>query len=158
MHPGDCPLCRAALQTPILRECRFWRSAVNRNQDLLGKTIIVLKRHEESVAGLRTEEWTELLGEIRYVTDCVRGAFDPDHFNYSFLMNMDRHVHLHVIPRYVGPRTLAGVEFSDPEYPAAYQLAPSAAEVAPPAVIAAVYRALVERAGEPRNGPDDHQR
>jgi diadenosine tetraphosphate (Ap4A) HIT family hydrolase len=78
------------------------------------------------------------------VTERVRAAFAPDHFNYSFLMNLDRHVHLHVIPRYVGTRQLAGVTFEDPDYPDAYGATP-ASELASEPVVEAVTRAL--RAG-----------
>jgi diadenosine tetraphosphate (Ap4A) HIT family hydrolase len=33
-----------------------------------------------------------------------------------FLMNLDRHVHLHVVPRYRTARTYAGEVFDDPDY------------------------------------------
>lgn len=86
------------------------------------------------------EEWRELRDEVRWVTERVQRAFEPDHVNYSFLMNLDRHVHLHVIPRYVGMRQLAGVKFADPDYPDAY--AASSSDVASAEVIAAVAAAL----------------
>jgi diadenosine tetraphosphate (Ap4A) HIT family hydrolase len=50
----------------------------------------------------------------------LRSAFAPDHFNYAFLQNQDRHVHLHVIPRYAAPREVSGVVFDDPDYPDHY--------------------------------------
>lgn len=120
MTTGECVLCRAELATPIVRRSRFWRVALNRNQNQLGKTIIVLGRHLEEVALLSVDEWSELHTEVCWTTEHLRSAFTPDHFNYSFLQNRDRHVHLHVIPRYVGTRRIAGVEFSDPDYPARY--------------------------------------
>lgn len=53
-------------------------------------------------------------------------AFQPDHFNYAFLQNQDRHIHLHIIPRYNEPRVFAGITFDDPDYPAHYAVpAPS---------------------------------
>jgi diadenosine tetraphosphate (Ap4A) HIT family hydrolase len=52
--------------TGIIREGRHWRTAINRTQDRLGKTILVLRRHEESVAGLTGEEWADLRGELRW--------------------------------------------------------------------------------------------
>lgn len=48
------------------------------------------------------------------------GAFSPDHYHYAFLQNADRHVHLHVIPRYAGPRKFAGERFVDPDWPGHY--------------------------------------
>ncbi len=49
-------------------------------------------------------------------------AFAPVHFNYAFLQNQDRHVHLHVIPRYAKPRDVAGVRSTDSAYPDHYEL------------------------------------
>jgi diadenosine tetraphosphate (Ap4A) HIT family hydrolase len=139
---SDCLLCRGRLETPVIRESQHWVTFINRNQNLLGKTIIALRRHEEDVAALTLEEWTELRPEIRWITTRLQQAFAPDHFNYSFLMNADLHVHLHVIPRYIGNRKLAGVEFADREYPDSYRRPPTPAEVASNAVIVAVEEAL----------------
>ena len=40
-------------------------------------------------------------------------CFQPEHFNYMFLMNQDAHVHLHVIPRYRTECSFAGVVWAD---------------------------------------------
>jgi diadenosine tetraphosphate (Ap4A) HIT family hydrolase len=138
---GDCVLCHRPPDWPVVRESELWFTVVNRNQNLLGKTFIALRRHEEDVAALTPREWAELRAEVRWVTERVARAFAPDHFNYSFLMNLDRHVHLHVIPRYVGMRELAGATFEDPEYPDAYGPAPES-ELASAAVVDAVTDAL----------------
>jgi diadenosine tetraphosphate (Ap4A) HIT family hydrolase len=79
MMPGmeGCVLCG-----PLAGEVRtgdYWRVAVNRNQNLLGKTIIVLRRHLERVAELTEEEWSELQAELRAVTLRLDEAFAPDH-------------------------------------------------------------------------------
>ena len=116
-----CALCAPVLETPVLRESRYWRTAVNRNQNLLGKTIVVLRRHEEAVAALTADEWSGLQGELIWVTERLRRAFAPDHFNYAFLQNEDRHVHLHVIPRYADSRAVGDVTFEDPAYPDHYR-------------------------------------
>jgi diadenosine tetraphosphate (Ap4A) HIT family hydrolase len=139
---GDCVLCHRPPDLPVVRESELWFTVVNRNQNLLGKTFIALRRHEEDVAALTPREWAELRAEVRWVTERVARAFAPDHFNYSFLMNHDPHVHLHVIPRYLATRELAGVLFTDPEYPESYKTPPGRAEVASGAVIAAVEAAL----------------
>ena len=111
MSNDQCALCRPVLLTPIVRESAHWRIAINRNQNLLGKLFIALRRHEESVAGLTPDEWSELREQLRWTIDRLQDAFRPDHFNCAFLQNQDRHVHLHVIPRYASARTLAGREF-----------------------------------------------
>lgn len=137
---GDCALCKPVLLTPVVRDSAHWRTAINRNQNLLGKLFIALRRHEESVAHLAPAEWSELRDELRWTTQRLQRAFHPDHFNYTFLQNEDRHVHLHVIPRYAGPRTFAGREFADPDWPDHYR--PGAQYLAPPGVIEAIAAAL----------------
>ena len=96
--------------------------AINANQNLLGKLIVVLRRHEEIVAALTQSEWQELFVDVQWATARLREAFAPDHFNYAFLQNEDRHVHLHVIPRYADPRRIAGTEFADAAWPAHYEV------------------------------------
>jgi diadenosine tetraphosphate (Ap4A) HIT family hydrolase len=116
-----CALCRPLL-TPVIRESRHWRIALNRNQDLLGKLIVVLRRHEEAVVALSVAEWADLQGEVVWATKRLADAFAPDHFNYAFLQNQDRHVHLHLIPRYATARSVDGRQFTDPAYPAHYRV------------------------------------
>ena len=41
---------------------------------------------------------------IRIARAAIAGLFAPERWNYSFLMNQDKHVHLHTIPRYEGAR------------------------------------------------------
>jgi diadenosine tetraphosphate (Ap4A) HIT family hydrolase len=55
---AGCPLC-TGLETPVLCEAPSWRVALNWNQNLLGKLIVVLRRHEEDVTRLQEESWTE---------------------------------------------------------------------------------------------------
>lgn len=136
-----CPLCGGRLEPPILRETLHWRVALNRNQSLLGKSIVVLRRHEESAAALTAGEWADLHAEVRWTTERLREAFAPDHFNYAFLQNQDRHVHLHVIPRYAGTRRIGGEEFADPDFPGHYRV-PAPERRVSAEVLAAVGRAL----------------
>jgi diadenosine tetraphosphate (Ap4A) HIT family hydrolase len=111
-----CFLCQGAVRPWIVRESTLWRIIVNRNQNLLGKLCIVLRRHEESVANLSTDEWSELRPEIQWAVDRLTQAFAPDHFNHAFLQNQDAHVHLHVLPRYAATRHFADLQFDDPDY------------------------------------------
>jgi hypothetical protein len=65
---GECALCRPQLLTPVVRESTHWRIAINRNQHLLGKLFVALRRHEESVAELRSDEWAQLQRELRWLS------------------------------------------------------------------------------------------
>jgi diadenosine tetraphosphate (Ap4A) HIT family hydrolase len=104
----DCVLCSPELG-PVLAGSPFWRLVLNRNQNLVGKCMLVTRRHVEVVDQLTAAEWSDLAELLRRATAALRQAMQPDHFNYAFLQNQDRHVHLHVIPRYAGPRCIAGL-------------------------------------------------
>ncbi len=97
----------------VVETGELWTIAVNRNQNLLGKLILVLNRNCTDVRELEPPEWDQLMVDMRRVTAALDAMFQPDLFNYAFLMNMDRHVHLHVLPRYAGPRTWHGAVFRD---------------------------------------------
>src|SRR5438874_1233847 len=86
------------------------------NQNLLGKTMVVLNRRCQSVTELTLAEWTGLhthLVRLRVALDIL---FKPDQYNYAFLMNLDRQVHLHVVPRYKAVRHWLGQQFEDPRW------------------------------------------
>jgi diadenosine tetraphosphate (Ap4A) HIT family hydrolase len=125
-----CALCSPEL-APILAESEHWRVVLNHNQRFLGACFIALRRHLEAVPQLTAAEWTDLHQQITRTTDALRLSFHPDHFNYAFLQNQDRHVHMHVIPRYASPRKFAGLEFDDPDYPAHYAVPAPSRSLAP---------------------------
>ena len=141
-----CPLCDPALG-PVIAESHYWRLVLNRNQNLLGKCFLVLRRHLEAVPELTAAEWTDLHHQLAQTTHVLVQAFRPDNFNYAFLQNQDRHIHLHVIPRYAAVRTFDGLTFEDPDYPGHYavpapprrlshnQMATLAGLLSPPAAI-----------------------
>jgi diadenosine tetraphosphate (Ap4A) HIT family hydrolase len=84
--------------------------------------MLVLRGHVEQVSALSEEQWLDLHRQIAHVTGALQTAFAPEHFNYAFLQNQDRHVHLHVIPRYANVRAFNGLEFIDPDYPSHYRV------------------------------------
>lgn len=114
-----CSLCDPSLG-PVITEGQYWRLVLNHNQNLLGKCFLAMRRHVEEIHNIAEDEWLELHREITAATNALALAFDPDHFNYAFLQNQDRHVHLHVIPRYASARMFAGRQFEDPDYPDHY--------------------------------------
>jgi diadenosine tetraphosphate (Ap4A) HIT family hydrolase len=106
-----------AVDPVVLRGSEHWRLVLNRNQNLLGKCMLVLRRDVQSITELTDEEWSSLRDEIAAATSMLEAAFQPDHFNYAFLQNEEPRVHLHVIPRYVDPRQFGGRVFVDEDFP-----------------------------------------
>ena len=97
----------------VIESGDVWTIAVNRNQNLLGKTMLVLQRPCAAVTELSTDEWVELHRQLRRVCAAIDGLFAPDLYNHAFLMNEDRQVHLHVVPRYKSERSWSGKTFTD---------------------------------------------
>ncbi|HEY3142631.1 MAG TPA: HIT family protein [Acidimicrobiales bacterium] len=104
----------------MIEERSLWTLAVNRNQDLLGKTMLVLRRACTAVVDIEPTEWTALHEEIGRLVAALGTLFQPDQFNFAFLMNLDSQVHLHVIPRFESPRRWRDREFTDPHWGSAF--------------------------------------
>jgi diadenosine tetraphosphate (Ap4A) HIT family hydrolase len=97
----------------VVEESRYWTIAVNLNQNLIGRLILVLNRESEAVTAVSLAEWSDLHREIARTRRALDALFQPDQYNYAFLMNQDAQVHLHVVPRYAGERTWSGAQFED---------------------------------------------
>ena len=92
------------LPESVIEQRPSWTLAVNRNQDLLGTTMLVLRRHCTAVIDIAPDEWVALRCELRRLVPALDRLFDPDQFNIAFLMNLEAQVHLHVVPRYASTR------------------------------------------------------
>ena len=115
----SCFLCSPNL-APVVAESEYWRLVLNINQNFLGKCMWVLRRHIEIVPELSAAEWAELHLMIGRTWKVLHLAFRPNHYNYAFMQNQDKHVHMHIVPRYGALRTFEGVTFEDPDWPGHY--------------------------------------
>lgn len=104
------------LPESVIDEAPSWTVVINRNQNLLGKVMLVARRPVTSVVALRDDEWLELHHEIERVCAALDALFQPDQYNHAFLMNIDAEVHLHVVPRYRQAREWRGEVFFDPHF------------------------------------------
>ena len=75
--------------------------------------MIFLERPCTSVTEVTPEEWTELHEHIRRTRVALDSLFQPDQYNYAFLMNEDAQVHLHVLPRYRHARSWESMTVPD---------------------------------------------
>jgi diadenosine tetraphosphate (Ap4A) HIT family hydrolase len=98
----------------------LWTIALNRNQNLLGKSMLVLDRSCAAVTDVRGDEWTELHTIIRRWWSQSAACSTPTNFNFAFLMNQDAQVHLHVLPRYATSRRWNGELFTDSDWGSAF--------------------------------------
>ena len=100
----------------LIERGRLWTIALNSNQNLLGKCLILLNRPCGAVTEVQPDEWSDLLRQISRVRLALDSLFAPDQYNYAFLMNLDPQVHLHVIPRYKSPRRWDERKYHDPDF------------------------------------------
>lgn len=101
----------------IVKEYKYWTLYVNGDQGFLGRCVVWCKREDALDLALATpEEQKELFEILRVLRDGVAKEFGATWFNYSFLGNVDRHLHGHFFPRYQQPVTFNGVTFIDLDY------------------------------------------
>jgi diadenosine tetraphosphate (Ap4A) HIT family hydrolase len=122
---SSSPAGGAAASRWPLGESEHWALYLNADQSLLGRCHLALKRPETSVTALTDAELQDLWSVTRRVEKALRDLWDPDHFNFAFLMNQTPQVHWHVIPRYKGRREFAGGTFVDPEFGGHYGIGPA---------------------------------
>jgi diadenosine tetraphosphate (Ap4A) HIT family hydrolase len=107
------PDCCFNLPQFDIKKYRHWTVGLNPDQAFLGRTILMLNRHEENLWSLSSEEHEELWEIGGRLEKVLRELFHPDYFNYLKIGHHIRHLHLHVVPRYQEARTFMGEEFLD---------------------------------------------
>ncbi|MDX1935116.1 MAG: HIT family protein [Capsulimonadales bacterium] len=108
-----------------IAETSTWAVVLNTDQSLLGRCFCLLKRPETDVTALTDAELASLWELTRRVKQALEDAWEPDHFNYAFLMNLDKQVHFHIIPRYRHKREFGGGTYVDSEFGNHYGTGPA---------------------------------
>lgn len=72
-----------------------------------GHTLIIPKRHIETIWEMTNEEYADAFDVIRKVKGILKGKFDPHGFNVGVNCGVAAgqtvfHAHIHLIPRYYG--------------------------------------------------------
>jgi diadenosine tetraphosphate (Ap4A) HIT family hydrolase len=101
----------------LVREYQHWVVLVRPKQVTLGALALVCKESAEAFSAISPGAFAELKDAVIDIERGLKAAFAYDKINYLMLMMNDRQVHFHVLPRYAGPRTFAGVTASDPGWP-----------------------------------------
>lgn len=109
----------------LIAESTRWALCLNESQDLLGRCYALLRRPETDALALTDDETVELWTLARAARAALTALWEPDHFNFAFLMNVDPQVHFHILPRYRYKREFAGGTFVDPTFGGHYNVSPS---------------------------------
>ena len=98
-----------------IKSYQYWDLYLHENQCYLGRSFALLRED----AGV--EDFLAIEGAVRdeffsigqdYKT-ALKTLFQPDKMNYAALSNTSPKIHVHLVPRYQGPREFAGVVFHD---------------------------------------------
>ena len=115
-------------------ESKCWSVFLSDEQDYIGRCILVLKRHCNSMSELTGEEWEELHNLVCKAEACLKAVLGATLCNWSCLMNSffkdaapNPHLHIHVRPRYEKPVMLNGNTYTDSEFGHHYGLNKSVA-------------------------------
>ena len=108
----------------LVARTEHWAVCLNRSQDLLGRCYLLLLRPETDALALTPEELSAIWSLAGRVRGALTSLWEPDHFNFAFLMNVDPQVHFHVLPRYRIKREWVGGTFVDPTFGGHYNVAP----------------------------------
>ena len=104
------------LESFKILEGKFWHIEIHLNQCHLGRCVIVLNTHFENFTDLSDEQVSELWVFIKKIEKTIKKSFNCDLVNYTVLGNIDKHLHVHVVPRYSSPKTFSGVTFTDERF------------------------------------------
>lgn len=128
---GNCDWCELNEEDKQFQvyENGSWAVFLADEQDYIGRCILVLKRHCNSLSELTEDEWYELRDLICRVEACLKAVLGATLCNWSCLMNNfykkstpDPHLHIHVRPRYDKPVTINGNAYTDNEFGHHYAL------------------------------------
>lgn len=101
----------------LIRDYGHWVLLVRPAQVTAASLILAAKGETTSYGALPADAFIEQ-GQIVAETERkLRQLVNMDKINYLMLMMVDPHVHFHILPRYQGVRSFAGLELADHGWP-----------------------------------------
>jgi diadenosine tetraphosphate (Ap4A) HIT family hydrolase len=101
----------------LVADYEHWVVLLRPAQPTLGSLVLAAKGEHRAFAELPAEAFAEMQQVVGAIEAALSGAVAYERINYLMLMMVDPHVHFHVIPRYEGERTAAGVTVADKGWP-----------------------------------------
>ncbi len=101
----------------LIAQFDHWVVLLRPAQPTLGSLILAAKSDATAFGDLPAEAHAELKTVTATIEAALTQAVDYAKINYLMLMMVDPHVHFHVIPRYEGERSAAGVTVADAGWP-----------------------------------------
>lgn len=107
----------------LIAEYDHWVVLLRPAQPTLGALVLAAKSDATAFGDLPAAAHAELKTATAAIEAALTGAVSYAKINYLMLMMVDPHVHFHVLPRYDGERTGAGLTVADAGWPGQPDLA-----------------------------------
>ncbi|WP_338424404.1 HIT family protein [Sphingopyxis kveilinensis] len=107
----------------LIADYDHWVVLLRPAQPVLGALILAAKSDATAFGDLPAEAHAELKIVTAAIEAALGQAVGYAKINYLMLMMVDRHVHFHVLPRYDGERSGAGLTVADAGWPGQPDLA-----------------------------------
>ncbi|MES2902777.1 MAG: HIT family protein [Pseudomonadota bacterium] len=101
----------------LVRDYRHWVLLIRPAQVTAGSLILAAKGESTAYGDLPADAFNEQGAIVTWLEQKLRDLVNMDKINYLMLMMVDPHVHFHIIPRYQGTRSFAGLELTDHGWP-----------------------------------------
>ena len=110
-------IVRFGYPATLVAEYEHWAVLLRPAQPTLGSLVLAAKSDRTAFHELPTAAFAELGMVATGIERALKQAVDYAKINYLMLMMGDPHVHFHVLPRYEGERSGAGVTIADSGWP-----------------------------------------
>lgn len=101
----------------LVAEFDHWVVLLRPAQPTLGSLVLAAKSDATAFGDLPGDAHAELKAVTAAIEGALTAAVGYAKINYLMLMMVDPHVHFHVIPRYDGERSAAGLTIADAGWP-----------------------------------------
>lgn len=101
----------------LIAEFDHWLVLLRPAQPTLGSLVLAAKSDATAFGDLPAAAHAELKTVTVAIESALTAAVDYARINYLMLMMVDPHVHFHVLPRYEGERSAAGLTAIDAGWP-----------------------------------------
>ena len=101
----------------LIAEYDHWVVLLRPAQPTLGALVLAAKSDATAFGDLPADAHAELKVATAAIEAALTGAVGYAKINYLMLMMIDPYVHFHVLPRYDGERTGAGLTVADAGWP-----------------------------------------
>ncbi|SFD88506.1 Diadenosine tetraphosphate (Ap4A) hydrolase [Lentibacillus persicus] len=89
---------------------------LNRDQTHEGRCILAFKDHKREVYELTAIERDLFMKELSLSAKLISDIYDPDKINYGIFGDLVSHLHVHIVPKYVGEKNWGEAFTNNPKH------------------------------------------